>query len=184
MAWFLLMKRPRHDLTWRGIRRKWAIAKEQPNNINGSIGNHHSKSPSAPLLNNNKFELLSGNVINVDGQSFLSVNEPDMQRSESVVEFSLLPATKMQHSNHYQDLSKISHSCDMEMICSELRIIISQLATLTHHAQREEEHEDESQDWKFVAMVIDRLFLILFIIFMALFTGLTLLSAPNLLTLR
>ncbi len=178
MAWFLRLKRPKHDLTWRSIRRKWAFSKEQANIINGSICNHHRKSPSAPLLSNT-FESLTNNVINVDQESFQFINEREKQRSESVVEFSLPSISKIKHAAHHQDLSKVLHSCDIEMIRSELRIIISQLATLSNHTQRQEEFDDESQDWKFIAMVIDRLFLIIFIAIMILFNGFTLYSTPH-----
>ncbi|CAF1413943.1 unnamed protein product, partial [Adineta steineri] len=53
------------------------------------------------------------------------------------------------------------------------------LAILTHHTHHEEKLDNESQDWKFMAMVIDRLCLIFFTLSMALFTTLTLLSTPN-----
>ncbi|CAF4297493.1 unnamed protein product, partial [Rotaria sordida] len=59
----------------------------------------------------------------------------------------------------------------------ELRIIISQLAILTNHFRQVDKHDDESQDWQFVAMVIDRLCLIIFAIVMILFTVLTFFNA-------
>jgi hypothetical protein len=179
------MQRPRHDLTLKAIRRHWETQKEEPNIINGSINNHHYKSLSVPLLNDD-FELLSNNVINIDhDQHTLPLpNDRGNQRSDSMADFSVPPVSKIQRSHHHQDLSKILHSCDMEMIRSELRIIISQLAKLTHHLRRQEEHDDESQDWKFVAMVIDRLCLVIFTIFMILFTSLTFFSIPDVFKFR
>lgn len=172
------MKRPRHDLTWRGIRRRWAFPKEQANHINGPIGNHQYKSPSAPLLNNN-FELLSSNIINADQQSFLSMDDREKQRSQSVLDLLGPLVPQIRPSNHYQNLSNITHSFDVEMIRSELRIIISHLATLTRQAKQQEEHDDATEDWKFVAMVVDRLCLIIFAVCMVLFTLLTLFSTPR-----
>jgi hypothetical protein len=170
------MKRPRHELTWRAIRRRWATTKEEVNNINGSIGNHHYKSPSAPLLEN---------VINGDSQFSEILNDRDKQRSDSVIEFSVPPISNIPQSSHRQrDVSKEMYSLQAEIILSELRIILSHLAFISHHIQREEKQNQESEDWKFVAMVIDRLCLILFTLSMALFTGLTLFSAPNFLKLQ
>lgn len=165
------MKRPHYDLTWHGIRRRWASPTEQVNTINGSIGNHYYKSPSAPLLLNNNFELLSSNVINVDRKSFVSVDDRDKQRSESVLDLLGPSISPIRPSN-------ITHSFDMEMIRSELRIIISHLAILTRQVQQQEEDSDLSEEWKFVAMVIDRLCLFLFTASMILFTLLTLFSTP------
>ncbi len=173
------MKRPRYDLTWRAIRRRWAVPEEQSNPINGPMDNHHLKSPSAPLLNSVAFESLSNNVINVEQEPLQFGNEREKQSSDADLEFSSPSRQKIRHSNHYQDLLKISHTCDMEMIRSELRLIISQLETLTQHTRQQEEEEDESEDWKFVAMVIDRLCLVLFTASMVIFTGLTLFASPN-----
>ncbi len=180
------MKRPRHDLTWSGIRRRWAFPKEKANNINvnGSIRNYKYKSPSAPLLIN-KFESLSNNVINIEGASFQSIDEHEhqqlrQQNSDSKSEYTLSPmAAQLRTSNHYENLTKLPHTCDIEMIRSELRVIVSHLSLLTREARRQAEEEDVSQDWKFVAMVVDRLCLILFTTSMTLFTALTLFSSPN-----
>ncbi|CAF3418320.1 unnamed protein product [Rotaria sp. Silwood2] len=49
LAWLLLMKRPDHNLSWRGIGRRWASPKQESSNINGLIDNHHSKIASEPF---------------------------------------------------------------------------------------------------------------------------------------
>jgi hypothetical protein len=176
------MKRPQHDLTWHGIRRRWALPKE-PNVIDEPIGIHHYKNPSAPLLSDT-LESLSNNIINVGTQSFEFLTDREKQGSDSVLESSVPPILNIKHSDHYQDLSKVLPSCNMEMVRSGLRIIISQLAQLTQQVRRQQEEEDVSQDWKFVAMVIDRLCFIIHTASMLLFTGLTLISAPNFFKLR
>ncbi|CAF1101196.1 unnamed protein product [Rotaria sordida] len=161
LAWLLRMKRPNHDLSWRAIRHRWTFSKQESNNINGSIDNHHhSKISSEPLLNNT-FELLSTNVINVD-------KEP--------LEFAVSSVTEIHGSRHHQNTSNELYTCNMEMIRSELRIIISQLAILINYFQQKEKDANESQDWQFVAMVIDRLCLVIFTVIMLLFTALTFLN--------
>ncbi|CAF1403997.1 unnamed protein product [Adineta steineri] len=179
LAWLLLMKRPRHDLSWKAIRRRWGPSKQESNTINNSTSNHQYKSPSAPLLSN-VFESLPNNVIDVNRQSFQLIEDPNKERSESPIKYSSTSnSNKIPRSYRQQDLSREVHLFDTEMIRSELRVIISHLAILTHHTHHEEKLDNESQDWKFMAMVIDRLCLIFFTLSMALFTTLTLLSTPN-----
>ncbi|CAF3692689.1 unnamed protein product [Rotaria sordida] len=158
MAWLLRMKRPNHDLSWNAIGRRWASPKQEPNNINRSIDNHHSKISSESSLNN-IFELLSTNVISVDKRP---------------LEFSASPVMKTHGSRHHQNTSNESYTCDMEMIRCELRVIISQLAILINYSRQKEKDNNESQDWQFVSMVLDRLCLVIFAIIMLLFTARTL----------
>ena len=165
------MKRPGYDLTWEGIRRRWASSQRQTNSTNESILNEHYKS----------FSVSSLDVININPQSSSFIVEQEQQRSNSAIEFciSLLPKIQSVNYHHHHNLSRESHSCEIEMIRSELRTIISHLATLTQQVRQQEELDAISQDWKFAAMIIDRLCLILFSASMALFTALTLLSTPN-----
>lgn len=172
------MRRPRHDLTWRGIRRRWASSETDANAINGSAGTTYYKSPSAPLLND-VFESLPNSVINIDQRTPSSVTGSDKQRSDVFVEVDLPPSGKQLRSRPEADLPRREHSFEMELLNSELRMIRSHLAILSHHTRRDEQLDDESQDWRFMGMVIDRLCLILFTSGMALFTGLTLLSTPD-----
>ncbi|CAF0999866.1 unnamed protein product [Rotaria sordida] len=158
MAWLLRMKRPNHDLSWNAIGRRWASPKQEPSNINRSIDNHPSKISSESSLNN-IFELLSTNVISVDKRP---------------LEFSASPVMKTHGSCHHQNTSNESYTCDMEMIRCELRVIISQLAILINYSRQKEKDNNESQDWQFVAMVLDRLCLVIFAIIMLLFTARTL----------
>ncbi|CAF1193949.1 unnamed protein product [Adineta ricciae] len=177
LAWLLRMKRPRYDLSLNGIRRRWAAFENQLNVSDRSNGNAHCRSPSAPLLSN-AFETLPNNVINTDDRSFSHSDDRDIHRSDSIIQFTPSPIAKSSPSRRHPDLTKETNSLDTEMIRSELRMILSQIFILTHHVQREEKLDDESQDWRFIAMVIDRLCLIAFTISMGLFTALTLLSTP------
>ncbi|CAF3237329.1 unnamed protein product [Rotaria sp. Silwood2] len=169
LAWLLCMKRPNHDLSWRAIRRRWASPKQESNNINESIGNDQSKIPSEPLLNNT-FELLSSNAMNIDRKPLESLENREKQRSDSLLENVVPSTTKTHHSQHYQNTLKELSTCDTEMVCSKLRMIISQLAILTDHSRQQEKEDDESQEWKFVARVIDRLCLVISTVSMIVFT--------------
>ncbi|CAF1216965.1 unnamed protein product [Rotaria sordida] len=176
LAWVLHMKRPNHDLSWRGIRRRWTSPKQESDNRNKSIDNHHSKIFSGPLLNNT-FELLSTNVINVDKKPLESLENQQKQCSNSLLEFAVLPTKEIHSSHHHhQNTSKELYTCDMDMTRSELRIIISQLAILINYSRQKEQDDNECQDWQFVAMVIDRLCLVVFTTIMVLFTAHTFLN--------
>ncbi|UJR37392.1 hypothetical protein I4U23_030097 [Adineta vaga] len=71
------------------------------------------------------------------------------------------------------------HSYEIDTIRSEIRTVISQLSIVTNYIWQQEKHDNESQNWKFAAMVIDRLCLILFAVIMAIFTTLTFISIPK-----
>ncbi|CAF3851640.1 unnamed protein product [Rotaria sp. Silwood2] len=167
LAWLLLMKRPDHNLSWRGIGRRWASPKQESSNINGLIDNHHSKIASEPLLNNT-FELLSTNLMNIDRKAFELLENREKQGSHSLLEFTVPLTTKIHGFRHRYNRSK-----ELEMIRSELRIIISQLTILTSYSQKEEREDDEAEEWKFMARVIDRLCLVCFAVAMILFTVFT-----------
>ncbi|CAF3944057.1 unnamed protein product [Rotaria sordida] len=170
LAWLLRMKRPNHDLSWRGIRRRWASPKQESNNRNKSIDNRHSKIFSGPLLNNT-FELLSTNVINVDKKSLESLAYQEKQSLDSLLEFAVPPITEIHGSRHHQNTSKELYTCDIEMARSKLCTINSQLVILINYSRQKEQDDNECQDWQFVAMVIDRLCLVVFTTIMFLFTA-------------
>ena len=62
---------------------------------------------------------------------------------------------------------------------SLLEEILSELRLLTNKMKADDRTEDGCSDWKFAAMVIDRLCLCLFVIFTIISTFATLCSAPN-----
>ena len=181
LAWMLRMKHPRYDLTWWGIRHRWGSAKEHVDNVNanGSIGNHHSM----PLLHHT-VESLPDHPSNLSRKSCTSTNEQENYQSRSVLDLTVIPMSNIPSSDFYENLTKVSQLDHIEMIRSELRTIISHLASLTRHAQRQEDHDVVCQDWKFVAMVVDRLCLVLFSIAMVSFTLFTLFSTPNFFKLK
>jgi hypothetical protein len=163
------MKRPGYDLTWRSIHHQWSLNTNRihtinkPTDIQFHTPNNITKVSKQPL-------------------SFLVGNEEQRLDPVSKITVGSVPTFQHEHDGHHS--SNVSHECETNDIHSELRTIVSQLAIITNHICREERHENESQDWKFVAMVIDRLCLILFTVSMAIFSSLTLLSAPNFYSLQ
>ncbi|CAF3600070.1 unnamed protein product [Rotaria sp. Silwood1] len=153
LAWLLHMKRPNHDLTWRSIRRRWASPKQESDNLLGTIDNHQTKIPSEPLFDNT-FELLSTNVINIDKEP---LENQEKQHLDSILESAVPRAAEIHGPDYHQKTSNELYTCDMDTAHSELRVIISQLAILINYSRQKEKDDNESQDWQFVAMVIDRL---------------------------
>ena len=60
-----------------------------------------------------------------------------------------------------------------------LRDILKELRSLTEKLRKDDEFSDQCNDWKFAAMVIDRLCLWMFTLFTAVSTFAILFSAPN-----
>ena len=66
--------------------------------------------------------------------------------------------------------------CDLQAITRELRFITSRL-------KKREEESDMIADWKFAAMVVDRICLIIFTLFTVIATLAVLLSAPHIIVM-
>ncbi|CAF4153244.1 unnamed protein product [Rotaria sp. Silwood2] len=158
------MKRPGHDLSWKAIRHRRS-------HQNNSIHNH--KSLSTPLLENSSKSLLA-NVTNINKQSFPQSNNQLLMPVMNHVE----------NSSHNHDTNDVLLPYDMSIYRSDLRMIMYELKFLGDYIRKEEEDDDISQDWKFSAMVIDRLCLVLFSVMTTIFSYVTLFSAPNFFKLR
>jgi hypothetical protein len=167
------MKRPGHDLTWYSIRHRWSSVIDQSSSYSNHIDIHYPKCRPGTIAND---------ITNINKQHLRFSADRKGQQSDSVITVS--PAPILQHAPDEHHSSTVSHSCTIDIICSELRTIVSQLAVITDHIHWQEKHDNESQDWKFVAMVIDRLCLILFIIFMSIFTTLVCLAASHFYTFQ
>jgi nicotinic acetylcholine receptor, invertebrate len=119
-----------------------------------------TKYVSTPLLANSSKSLLA-NITHVDEQS---------------------------HTRSTSDRAKNSPTqsdiCDAHTCRAEFRSILTELRFLSDHVRQGEEDDDISEDWKFSAMVVDRLCLILFTIMTTIFSYVTLFSAPNFFKLR
>jgi nicotinic acetylcholine receptor len=170
------MSRPGHDLSWRAIRQRHIGAMERRNSITSS-----HKSPPTPLLANSSKSLLA-NVTCIEEPQYVNT-------------FNTLPTTMTNHimsrqsakcrnPNHHHDPNEVLLPRDMRVFRFEMRTIISELRFLTDHVKKEEEEDDISEDWKFSAMVIDRLCLVLFSVLTTIFSYVTLFSSPNFFKLR
>jgi hypothetical protein len=155
------MKRPGHDLSWKAIRRRRF-------HQNDTMQNH--KFPSTPLLANSSKSLLA-NITNIDDQSYIKSNNQLLIPVINPVKTTL----------HNSDLLLPS---DINICRSDIHTIMTELKFITDYVRREEEEDDISQDWKFSAMVIDRLCLVLFTTMTTIFSYVTLFSAPNFFKLR
>jgi len=170
------MNRPGHDLSWRAIRHRRTRTIDRENSLTSGY-----KYLPTPLLANSSKSLLA-NVTGINNQPFVNIS-------------TTLPTTTMNHiiprqqikcknPHHHHEPNEVLLPRDMRVFRSEMRTIITELQFLTDHVKQEEEEDDVSQDWKFSAMVIDRLCLVLFTLMTTIFSYVTLFSAPNFFKLR
>ncbi|KAL7745803.1 hypothetical protein ACLKA6_009997 [Drosophila palustris] len=73
----------------------------------------------------------------------------------------------------------ISHTCLGSSAEYELALILKELRWITDQLKKEDETGDITRDWKFAAMVVDRLCLIIFTLFTIIATLAVLFSAPH-----
>jgi len=69
---------------------------------------------------------------------------------------------------------------DSGVHCSQLADILMEIRRLTDKCRHDEDIQEECNDWKFAAMVIDRMCLVMFTVFTVVSTCAILFSAPNL----
>lgn len=62
-------------------------------------------------------------------------------------------------------LQVIFFSLNLTGLPQELREVISSISYMARQLQEQEDHDALKEDWQFVAMVVDRLFLWTFIVF-------------------
>ncbi|XP_070491861.1 neuronal acetylcholine receptor subunit alpha-7 [Chironomus tepperi] len=73
----------------------------------------------------------------------------------------------------------VSHTCLSSSAEYELALILKELRVITDALRSEDEKSEITKDWKFAAMVVDRLCLIIFTLFTIISTVAVLFSAPN-----
>ncbi|UJR35796.1 hypothetical protein I4U23_028544 [Adineta vaga] len=176
LAWLLWMSRPGHDLTWRAIRRRHTRTHEREN----STINNYKCLPTPSLAESSKS--LLANVTCLNDPNFTNTS----QTLPSTVMNHILPRqhSKCKNPTHNHEPNDVLLPRDMRVFRAEMRTIITELQFLTEHVKQEEEDDDVSEDWKFSAMVIDRLCLVLFTLMTTIFSYVTLFSAPNFFKLR
>lgn len=168
LAWLLRMKRPGYDLTWHSIRHQWSSSRVRSDSITKHIDIHYPKCATLSISNE---------IAHLNKQTFIYSVSRHKQQLEAVPKITVTSVPTLRRTHSDQNPQTGHNIGETSSIHSELRTIISQLAFLTNHIWRQEKHENESQDWKFVAMVIDRLCLVVFTLIMIIFTGLTFIFA-------
>ncbi|CAF4704426.1 unnamed protein product [Rotaria sp. Silwood1] len=176
LAWFLCMSRPEHDLSWRAIRSHHQRTMGRQNSITSD-----QRCAATPLLANSSKSLLA-NVTGSEDQTYINTSNTLPTNVTNHIVPRQQPKCKNPH--HHHDPNEILLPRDMRVFRSEMRAIISELRILTDHVKKEEDEDDISQDWKFSAMVLDRLCLIVFTILTTLLSYATLFSAKNFFKLR
>ncbi|CAF2391554.1 unnamed protein product [Rotaria sp. Silwood2] len=176
LAWFLCMSRPEHDLSWRAIRSQHHRTIERQNSITSN-----QKCLATPLLAHSSKSLLA-NVTGSDDQPYIHTSSTLPTNVTNHIALRQQPKCKNPH--HHHDPNEILLPRDMRVFRSEMRAMISELRILTDHVKKEEDEDDISQDWRFSAMVLDRLCLIIFSILTTLLSYVTLFSAKNFFKLR
>ena len=127
---------------------------------------------SIPLLSNDYRNIHNQN----DSIDDLNHSKHDQHRIESSFEPS---PSQISRSIPAKDLTTSSGLNSIDSIRSDLRILIAQLSAVNEESQKNAEHLDQSEHWKFLAIVLDRFFLIIFTIFMVGFTLFTYLRIPE-----
>ncbi|CAF0827930.1 unnamed protein product [Adineta ricciae] len=177
LAWLLWMNRPGHDLTWRAIRRRHARTLDRED----STSNAYKCLPTPLLAESSKSLLANVTCLNDTSYSNACSTLPTTVMNHVV---SRQHSSKCKNPNHHHDPNDVLLPRDMRVFRAEMRTIITELQFLTEHVKQGEEEDNISEDWKFSAMVIDRLCLVLFSLMTTIFSYVTLFSAPNFFKLR
>ncbi|XP_069997179.1 neuronal acetylcholine receptor subunit alpha-7 isoform X3 [Penaeus vannamei] len=85
---------------------------------------------------------------------------------------------RVPHGGHSVDDSHLVHTC-MSSCTRELNLILKEIRMITDKMRKKDEDDEVVNDWKFAAMVVDRLCLLVFTLFTVIATVAVLLSAPH-----
>jgi len=143
------------------------------------------------LMNNKMRELelkerssksLLANVLDID-DDFRAHTLPHRSSSQAGLNIHSTNNTagfiRVPHGGHSVDDSHLVHTC-MSSCTRELNLILKEIRMITDKMRKDDEEAEVSSDWKFAAMVVDRMCLIVFTLFTILATVAVLLSAPHL----
>lgn len=126
---------------------------------------------------------LLANVLDIDDDfrhnTFQSSSHHSFYRHDdsSTASVTTGPATILAQQQQQQQQQPTSSSCLGSH--RELMLILKELRVITEKIRKDEEASDITNDWKFAAMVVDRLCLILFTCFTVIATIAVLFSAPH-----
>ena len=150
LAWILRMKRPGRTLTREFLLRKSKMRELEARNP-----------PSMSLL---------ANVKDVD--NVIPINSEYRTQYTSTVNNHSTPTHASQFLNNFDDGLKST-------VKGELLAILSELRFITHRMKEGNDSQDEINEWKFAAMVIDRLCFWIFTAYLVITTVAIFFNAPH-----
>lgn len=204
LPWLLMMRRPGKKLySWKGLASIDALkttkidpasSRMRPSdsmslirNIKVDYNSHHKdtsydghsdKMDTPPLLSSDLASPLNNNHHVAQNQTcdydaFFSRKQAGKEHMEN---------GRLERIEEIALESGIMHSLHrtMQKACVELHQIGSELKFMTKRMREEDEEEDAQNDWRFAAMVIDRLCLYIFTIFIVVSTCGIMFSSPHL----
>ncbi|XP_064092152.1 neuronal acetylcholine receptor subunit alpha-7-like isoform X22 [Macrobrachium nipponense] len=115
---------------------------------------------------------LLANVLDID-DDFRAHTLPHTHTTNNTAGFMRVP-----HGGHSVDDTHLVHTC-MSSCTRELNLILKEIRVITDKMRKDDDDEEIANDWKFAAMVVDRLCLIVFTLFTITATIAVLLSAPH-----
>ncbi|XP_068211467.1 neuronal acetylcholine receptor subunit alpha-7-like isoform X6 [Palaemon carinicauda] len=124
-----------------------------------------------PLEERSSRSLLA-NVLDID-DDFRAHTLPHTHTTNNTAGFMRPP-----HGGHSVDDTHLVHTC-MSSCTRELNLILKEIRVITDKMRKDDDEEEVANDWKFAAMVVDRLCLIVFTLFTVTATIAVLLSAPH-----
>ena len=154
MAWVLRMSRPGRDLSRQFLLRKKKMRELESRNP-----------PSLSLISNVK-----------DVDNVIPLNSEYRSSSNNATEY------RMQYANSNHTGNYITNAMDTTFgsnVKGELLGILNELRFITHKLKADNENQDEINDWKFAAMVIDRLCFWIFTLYLVITTIAIFFNAPH-----
>ncbi|XP_018022912.1 acetylcholine receptor subunit alpha-type acr-16 [Hyalella azteca] len=162
LPWVLRMHRPGEKITRKTIM------------MNNKMKELELKCP--PSFQERSSKSLLANVLDID-DDFRAHTLPHpghtTNNSTSVGGIMRIP-----HTGHSVDDTHLVHTC-MSQCTRELNLILKEIKVITDKLRKDDEEYEVTNDWRFAAMVVDRMCLIVFTLFTVTATVAVLLSAPH-----
>ncbi|CAJ0583372.1 unnamed protein product, partial [Mesorhabditis spiculigera] len=178
LPWLLMMRRPGKTVYNRKVICSEKLAEEQRKSGSRKI--------SARDVEHEQNEKLFTKLLDDDNctcSSQTSLTKPLMRTSFSAghSKFGLLAALKTRSLEHTgESLIMSALNKGLQTACLELRSISNQIRVVRKRVEEDERDEHHENDWKFAAMVVDRLCLYTFTMFIVVSTCAIMFSSPHL----
>lgn len=99
-------------------------------------------------------------------------------------DLSVLNKNKNSNALQFSPLNKLIAPSEINMLKKDVHVILKELRSITKRLQDGDDEDDKSLDWKFAAMVLDKLCLYVFGILLISSTCVILFTSPNFFKLR